>query len=105
MVRPGVPVSPEAAAITGFTTEALEGYPGFDAQGAALLAWLGDLVRAAPAERRFLVAHNGVRSPPPPKRTQMHALPPQAAPPTPARRPNAGRGPHPARHSGRARLG
>ncbi len=79
MVRPGVPVSPEAAAITGFTTAALEGYPGFDAQGPALLAWLADLTRAAPAEHRFLVAHNGIRCLP----TPPHRTPPPRLPPTP----------------------
>jgi DNA polymerase III epsilon subunit-like protein len=61
LVRPGVPVGPGATRVSGLTTAALAGQPGFPAQGIRLLAWLAAVRSGCPKARPVLVAHNGLR--------------------------------------------
>jgi len=61
MVKPGVPVSPGAAQVTGFTTEMLEGYPSFREQGRLFVDWATRVAAESGCSKPILVAHNGNR--------------------------------------------
>lgn len=60
LVKPGVPVSSGAAAVTGLTTEILQPYPTFDQQGRLFLDWMRRLTEETRCPAPILVAHNGL---------------------------------------------